>query len=164
MPLKWMQTYLQVFMRIKIDSSSNYSSLWPSFQLIQHMNERSSETGIFLTYSTPSCYLNALRQNKDLVRKFLKKTLVYFALLYQLKMMLLIPICTQVYPIKSDDFFPYASGLHSYWTGYFTSRPSIKVTVVTRICLAAMTTEFDSWNLDKSNIDRDQSCHNAWYW
>ena len=33
----------------------------------------------------------------------------------------------QVYPIKSDDFFPYASGSHSYWTGYFTSRPSIKV-------------------------------------
>ena len=39
-------------------------------------------------------------------------------------------IKSQVYPIKSDDFFPYASGLHSYWTGYFTSRPSIKVFIV----------------------------------
>ena len=129
----------------------------PSFQLIQHMNERSSETGIFLTYSTPSCYLNALRQNKDLVRKFVKKTLVYFALLYQLTMMLLTPICTQVYPIKSDDFFPYASGLHSYWTGYFTSRPSIKVVVVTSICLAVMISEFGSWNLYNSNIVNDKS-------
>ena len=150
-------------MQTLIDSASNESLPYrPFFQLIQHMNERSSETGIFLTYSTPSCYLNALRQNKDLVRKILKKTLVYFALLYQLTMMLLIAICPQVYPIKSDDFFPYASGLHSYWTGYFTSRPSIKVIVVTRICLAIMTT-LGSWNLDNSRIEGYQSCHNAWY-
>ena len=27
---------------------------------------------------------------------------------------------------KTDDFFPYASGLHSYWTGFFTSRPTLK--------------------------------------
>ena len=27
---------------------------------------------------------------------------------------------------KDDDFFPYASGEHSYWTGYFTSRPTLK--------------------------------------
>ena len=31
------------------------------------------------------------------------------------------------YPVKEDDFFPYASGEHSYWTGYFTSRPSVKL-------------------------------------
>lgn len=29
-------------------------------------------------------------------------------------------------PIKTDDFFPYASGDHSYWTGYFTSKPQMK--------------------------------------
>lgn len=28
--------------------------------------------------------------------------------------------------MKSDDFFPYASGPHTYWTGYFTSRPAVK--------------------------------------
>ena len=28
--------------------------------------------------------------------------------------------------IKADDFFPYASAPHSYWTGYFTSRPALK--------------------------------------
>ena len=27
---------------------------------------------------------------------------------------------------KSDDFFPYSSDYHSYWTGYFTSRPAQK--------------------------------------
>lgn len=27
---------------------------------------------------------------------------------------------------KTDDFFPYASDPHAYWTGYFTSRPAFK--------------------------------------
>eukprot|EP00091_Calanus_sinicus_P010397 TRINITY_DN24210_c0_g1_i1.p1 TRINITY_DN24210_c0_g1~~TRINITY_DN24210_c0_g1_i1.p1 ORF type:complete len:212 (-),score=33.35 TRINITY_DN24210_c0_g1_i1:31-666(-) len=66
-------------------------------KLIKHMNEKSEETGIHLLYSTPSCYLQALQEGDE------------------------------VYPIKSDDFFPYASGEHSYWTGYFTSRPAVKL-------------------------------------
>jgi lysosomal alpha-mannosidase len=27
---------------------------------------------------------------------------------------------------KTDDFFPYASHIHGFWTGYFTSRPTLK--------------------------------------
>jgi len=27
---------------------------------------------------------------------------------------------------KTDDLFPYADGPHAYWTGYFTSRPTLK--------------------------------------
>jgi len=30
------------------------------------------------------------------------------------------------YPIKHDDFFPYADNSHSFWTGYFTSRVALK--------------------------------------
>merc|ERR1719186_493121 len=66
-------------------------------KLIKHMNARTESTGLHLQYSTPSCYLNALQNGNE------------------------------VYPYKSDDFFPYASGPHSYWTGYFTSRPSMKL-------------------------------------
>lgn len=66
-------------------------------KLIKHMNARTQETGLHLQYSTPSCYLKALREGSE------------------------------QYPVKTDDFFPYASGQHSYWTGYFTSRPSIKL-------------------------------------
>jgi len=30
------------------------------------------------------------------------------------------------WPLKTDDFFPYADGAHQFWTGYFTSRPAFK--------------------------------------
>ncbi|GAB4821252.1 hypothetical protein N2152v2_008298 [Parachlorella kessleri] len=30
------------------------------------------------------------------------------------------------WPLKTDDFFPYADSPHAYWTGYFSSRPTSK--------------------------------------
>lgn len=66
-------------------------------KLIEHMNKRSEETGIHVLYSTPSCYLKSLYGDN------------------------------LTYPRKTDDFFPYASDSDSFWTGYFTSRPSIKL-------------------------------------
>ena len=47
-------------------------------------------------YSTPSCYLYALNK------------------------------VNQSYSHKEDDFFPYASEPHAFWTGYFTSRAALK--------------------------------------
>ncbi|XP_020217055.1 alpha-mannosidase isoform X1 [Cajanus cajan] len=32
----------------------------------------------------------------------------------------------QLWPLKTDDYFPYADGVNAYWTGYFTSRPAFK--------------------------------------
>ncbi len=29
--------------------------------------------------------------------------------------------------LKTDDFFPYADDAHDFWTGYFTSRPALKL-------------------------------------
>ena len=71
-------------------------------KLIKYINERTPETGIEAVYSTPSCYI------KGLYEEFITN-----------------------YPnfewsTKDDDFFPYASGAHSYWTGFFTSRPTLK--------------------------------------
>lgn len=66
-------------------------------KLIRYVNERQKNgSKVNVFYSTPSCYLESL----------------YAANL--------------TWPTKTDDFFPYASGNHSYWTGYFTSRPSLK--------------------------------------
>ena len=45
------------------------------------------DINVNLMYSTPSCYLKAIRQ------------------------------ANQDWPIKEGDFFPYASDPHAYWTG-----------------------------------------------
>lgn len=54
-------------------------------------------------YSTPSKYLEARRAS--LAREGVQLTL------------------------KTDDMFPYADTPHAYWTGYFTSRPALKLNV-----------------------------------
>ncbi|XP_055636185.1 lysosomal alpha-mannosidase-like [Toxorhynchites rutilus septentrionalis] len=66
-------------------------------KLIKYTNARQlNESNVNVFYSTPTCYLKALHDAK----------------LY--------------WPTKSDDFFPYASDPHAYWTGYYTSRPTSK--------------------------------------
>ncbi|XP_017042898.2 lysosomal alpha-mannosidase isoform X1 [Drosophila ficusphila] len=66
-------------------------------KLIRYANERQANgSNINLIYSTPSCYLKSLHD------------------------------AGITWPTKSDDFFPYASDPHAYWTGYFTSRPTLK--------------------------------------
>ena len=47
-------------------------------------------------YSTPSMYLDALHK------------------------------AGETWPLKTDDFFPYADHPHAFWTGYYTSRPALK--------------------------------------
>ncbi|EDW18842.1 lysosomal alpha-mannosidase [Drosophila mojavensis] len=66
-------------------------------KLIKYVNARQVEgSKVNVFYSTPSCYL------------------------YELHRMQL------TWPEKKLDFFPYSSDVHSYWTGYFTSRPTQK--------------------------------------
>ena len=55
-----------------------------------------AEPGVNIFYSTPACYLRSLQ-------------------------------ASQVsWPTKQDDFLPYASDPHAYWSGYFSSRPTSK--------------------------------------
>ena len=67
-------------------------------KLIKYVNRRQAThaSNINIFYSTPACYLHAL--NKANV----------------------------TWPVKTDDFFPYAHRPHAFWTGYFTSRPALK--------------------------------------
>ncbi|PRQ54349.1 putative alpha-mannosidase [Rosa chinensis] len=48
------------------------------------------------------------------------------------------------WPLKTDDFFPYADHPNAYWTGYFTSRPAFKgyVRSLSGYYLAARQLEF----------------------
>jgi hypothetical protein len=54
------------------------------------------EYGIKVIYSTPSVYIDAIQKEKA------------------------------TYPVKNDDFFPYADNANAFWTGYFTSRVALK--------------------------------------
>ncbi|XP_022741323.1 probable alpha-mannosidase At5g13980 [Durio zibethinus] len=48
------------------------------------------------------------------------------------------------WPLKTDDYFPYADRANAYWTGYFTSRPALKryVRTMSGYHLAARQLEF----------------------
>ncbi|CAN8256400.1 unnamed protein product [Cochlearia groenlandica] len=50
----------------------------------------------------------------------------------------------EAWPLKTEDYFPYADRINAYWTGYFTSRPSLKryVRVMSGYYLAARQLEF----------------------
>ncbi|KAG0460421.1 hypothetical protein HPP92_020718 [Vanilla planifolia] len=50
----------------------------------------------------------------------------------------------EAWPLKEDDYFPYADGPYSYWTGYYTSRPTFKrfVRALSGYYLAARQIEF----------------------
>ncbi|KAM7276612.1 hypothetical protein ACFE04_018478 [Oxalis oulophora] len=50
----------------------------------------------------------------------------------------------EAWPLKTDDFFPYADDVNAYWTGYFTSRPALKgyVRAISGYYLAARQLEF----------------------
>ncbi|KAH8410572.1 hypothetical protein KR009_003810 [Drosophila setifemur] len=66
-------------------------------KLIKYVNDLQLHgSQVNLFYSTPACYLFKLHQLQ------------------------------QTWPNKTQDFFPYASDSHSYWAGYFTSRPTQK--------------------------------------
>ncbi|XP_060520627.1 lysosomal alpha-mannosidase-like isoform X2 [Cylas formicarius] len=69
-------------------------------KLIQFVNNNTFNGQKYnLIYSTPSCYVRAVSDEiKD------KATL----------------------EVKTDDFFPYAAGTNNYWTGYYSSRPTMK--------------------------------------
>ncbi|GFN82787.1 hypothetical protein PoB_000929300, partial [Plakobranchus ocellatus] len=66
-------------------------------KLIQYVNARQANgSKVNLLYSTPSCYLKSVHDDN------------------------------RSYTTKSDDFFPYANRNHTYWTGFYTSRPAQK--------------------------------------
>uniref|UniRef100_A0A914C2F7 alpha-mannosidase n=1 Tax=Acrobeloides nanus TaxID=290746 RepID=A0A914C2F7_9BILA len=65
-------------------------------KLIKHLNQNYSNI-LTASYSTPTCYAQAIKS-----------------------------ISTIQWPQKYTDFFPYASGTDSLWTGYFTSKPTMK--------------------------------------
>lgn len=83
------------------------------------------DPGINVIYSTPSCYLKALHDEE------------------------------LDWPLKTDDFFPYASDPHAYWTGYFSSRSSSKFQMrqSNQILQAAKQMTSVAYNNDVEHLD-----------
>ena len=83
----------------KMGSDFHYSNadLW--FRNLDILIERvnGAKAGVFAFYSTPELYLKA-RAAENLT-----------------------------WPVYTNDFFPYADCKHCYWTGYYSSRPSLKI-------------------------------------
>lgn len=87
---------------LKLGSDFAYSNA-PSWYrsldvLIDEVNQRDSRYNVF--YSDPTSYMKARAQETASQ--------------------------AVVWPEKRDDFFPYSDASHTFWTGYFTSRPQFK--------------------------------------
>ncbi|VDK73324.1 unnamed protein product [Litomosoides sigmodontis] len=96
-----------------------YINLDKLISLIRRNKTLNEKINIF--YSTPSCYLKALKEaHPKLPRKF-------------------------------DDFFPYASANHSYWTGFFTSRPTFKGFIRQSSALLQLIKQFQSFTMQITN-------------
>ena len=65
-------------------------------RLIENVNAHAGDR-LNVFYSSPGAYLDAKKANPDMA-----------------------------WPLKTGDFFPYKWDEHQYWTGYYTSRPTLK--------------------------------------
>uniref|UniRef100_A0A8C7N8J0 Lysosomal alpha-mannosidase n=1 Tax=Oncorhynchus kisutch TaxID=8019 RepID=A0A8C7N8J0_ONCKI len=88
-----------IIMTMGSDFQYENANLWYKNldKLIRYVNQmQSNGSEVNVLYSTPSCYLQELHR------------------------------VNLTWPLKGDDFFPYADSAHDFWTGYFTSRPALK--------------------------------------
>eukprot|EP00063_Salmo_salar_P065684 XP_014040519.1 PREDICTED: lysosomal alpha-mannosidase [Salmo salar] len=88
-----------IIMTMGSDFQYENANLWYKNldKLIRYVNQKQSNgSEVNVLYSTPSCYLQELHR------------------------------ANLTWPLKRDDFFPYADSAHDFWTGYFTSRPALK--------------------------------------
>uniref|UniRef100_A0A8C7JJ12 Lysosomal alpha-mannosidase n=1 Tax=Oncorhynchus kisutch TaxID=8019 RepID=A0A8C7JJ12_ONCKI len=88
-----------IIMTMGSDFQYENANLWYKNldKLIRYVNQmQSNGSEVNVLYSTPSCYLQELHR------------------------------ANLTWPLKGDDFFPYADSAHDFWTGYFTSRPALK--------------------------------------
>lgn len=97
--------------------------------LMPLINERESQLGIRVFYSTPRCYINSLHQSN------------------------------LQWPTIDDDFLPYSRRKNQFWVGYFTSRPTFKYLVRSGGNMFQMAKQLHSLLMpgDESSIDAVES-------
>ncbi|KAF7635204.1 Alpha-mannosidase [Meloidogyne graminicola] len=84
-------------------------------------------TNIKIFYSTPSCYLKALHETTK-----------------------------PNFPKRDGDFFPYADQFDRYWTGYFSSKPSLKGIIRKSSSLLQVTRSLYALMKVKTNLNSEK--------
>lgn len=74
----------------------NARKYFKNLDILMDYINSNTTNGFKMIYSTPSIYMDAVKKSKIDLKE------------------------------KTGDLFPYADGPHAYWTGYFTSRPTLK--------------------------------------
>ncbi|VDP44385.1 unnamed protein product [Schistosoma mattheei] len=98
-------------------------------KLIAYVNQRQqlNNSQVNLLYSTPACYTKAVNDEFNRIGTISR---------------------------RGGDFFPYASGPHSYWTGYYTSRPALKYYVRQASNLLSMCEQVSTNIIVHLHVDR----------
>ncbi|VDD91932.1 unnamed protein product [Enterobius vermicularis] len=106
-------------------SDFQYSNANTWYTNLDKLIEHENQTKVYVMYSTPACYYEAVKEASP---KLLRKT---------------------------DDFFPYASKEHSYWAGYFTSRPTLKGFIRQSTAFLQLAKQFDAMAESSETRDAD---------
>ncbi|GAA50092.1 lysosomal alpha-mannosidase [Clonorchis sinensis] len=101
----WHKAYQTNHIMVPMGCDFTYTNAKTNFRLMDILTEKLSKLrvgnlSLNVFYSTPACYTKAVN------REFFKMN--------------------NNLPQRTGDFFPYASSLHTYWTGFYTSRPAFK--------------------------------------
>eukprot|EP01129_Flabellula_baltica_P000848 TRINITY_DN1078_c0_g1_i1.p1 TRINITY_DN1078_c0_g1~~TRINITY_DN1078_c0_g1_i1.p1 ORF type:complete len:965 (+),score=111.58 TRINITY_DN1078_c0_g1_i1:28-2895(+) len=94
-------------------------------KLMRYINQNKHLYNINIFYSTPSIYLDAVNS------------------------------ADVSWPVKTDDFLPYADGPHAYWTGFYTSRPALKGYVRSRVSFIHAVESLLSTGLSPSQLNQN---------
>ncbi|KAJ1253946.1 hypothetical protein BS78_K147300 [Paspalum vaginatum] len=124
------------------DFNYQYAESWfrNMDKLIQHVNKFTSHALVFGILLTPAkMYIFKLRKKvkctNGRVHALYSTPSIYTDAKHA---------SNESWPVKYDDYFPYADSTNAYWTGYFTSRPTFKryVRLYSGYYLAARQIEF----------------------
>uniref|UniRef100_A0A914CYV3 alpha-mannosidase n=1 Tax=Acrobeloides nanus TaxID=290746 RepID=A0A914CYV3_9BILA len=112
------------------DFTYTNSKMWFSNldKFINHINSKTKDTRMTAFYSTPTCYMKAVKEYMETGA--------------------LVP------ENKTTDFFPYASSENAYWTGYFTSKPAMKGLLTRQMNVFALSDDLTTQSSSEEIFER----------
>jgi lysosomal alpha-mannosidase len=106
-----------------IKYTENQASFYKTNNLIMTMGADFQYSNAFMWFDNLDrliTFVNRRQSNGSKINVFYSTTACF---LYSLNK------ANTTWPLKGDDFFPYTEEKYKFWTGYFTSRPGLKINV-----------------------------------